>query len=358
MRPSPMLSPLLLALALSACQSGDESAEPQAAAGATAAPAAPAAPADPKQTAERAFAELRKTEPKFERLGYSHLVGDIDGDGRDDVAIAYGEGTEDATMAANMRLAVLLTREQGPQLLPSAQMPDFCVFLRKIESGKLYIDSPDICTAARPKIADYYTYRWDGKALVEAAHETREQRIMSGLRTLAKAFAGNDKAGMLAALKFPMDAGSVPVYDTALGKAAEANGGKIDRAMAERHFADLLPPERVAEFGLILSQVQDLKPVAGDSGTLNAGAKRKKGDLDEWFTLSIDLDPEEDRFEDNQEIIDARIDLEGGTGKNIEVTGQTLGEVLDREQASQMYQSMRLFLIDGEMRLVIPNAAG
>ncbi|MGO1069058.1 hypothetical protein [Lysobacter sp. CA199] len=357
MRKTPMLSPLLLVLALSACQSGDQSAQPQPAADASA-PAAPAAPVDPKQTAERAFAELRKTVPDFERLGYSHLVGDIDKDGRDDVAIAYGEGTPDATMAANMRLAVLMTRAQGPQLLPAVQMPDFCVNLRKIEPGRLYIDSPDICSAARPKIADYYVYQWNGQGLVEAAHETRQQRVMNGLRTLAKAFADNDKAGILASLKFPMDAGTVPVYDTALGKAAEANAGKIDRALAEQHFADLFPPKLMTDFALILSQVQSLQPAAGEDGLLNAGTKRKKGDLDEWFTITIDLDPEEDRFDGNQEIIDARINLDGGTGKNIEVTGESLGEVLDREQASQMYRSMMLFLIDGELRLVIPNAAG
>lgn len=363
MRKTLMLSPLLLAVALSACRAGDQPAAPAAAAAtpgaaAAAAPAKPSAPADPKQTAERAFAELRKSVPDFERLGYSHLVGDLDGDGVDDVAIVYGEGTPDATMAAMTRLAVAMTRGQQAQLLPKRDMPEDCVSLSKIEGGRLYLQTPDICTAARPKIAEYSTYAWNGKTLARVERQTREERIMSGLRKYARAFAGNDKAGMLDALKFPFDASSVQISDTPLEKAAQRNGGKIDRAMAERHFNDLLPPERVADYALILSQVSGLTPVQGKEGTFDAGTKRKKGDLDEWFTLTINPDPEEDRFDDNQEMLDSRIDLEGGTGKNIDMGSDSLGQVLKREDASTMYQGMRFFLIDGELRLVIPNAAG
>lgn len=364
MRKTLMISPLLLAVALSACQSGDKPAAPAATAdsaataAAAAAPAQPATPGDPKQTAERAFAALRKSVPDFERLGYSHLVGDLDGDGIDDVAIVYGEGTPDATMAAMTRLAVAMSRGDQAQLLPQRDLPDTCVSLRKIEGGRLYLETPDICTAARPKIAEYSTYAWNGKTLARVEHQTREERIMSGLRTYARAFAGKDKAGILNALKFPFDAGSVQISDTALEQAAQRNGGKIDRAMAERHFDDLLPPDRVADYALILSQVSGLTPVQGKEGTFDAGTKRKKGDLDEWFTLTINPDPDEDRFDGNEEMLDSRIDLEGGTGKDIDLGSDSLGQVLKREDASTMYQGMRFFLIDGELRLVIPNAAG
>ncbi|QQP97353.1 hypothetical protein [Lysobacter enzymogenes] len=361
MRYTRLSAALLIGLSLAACKAGDPSAgeapAAQAAAPAAAAPAKPAA--DPKQTAEAAFAALRKRVPDFERLGYEHLVGDLDGDGVDDVVVAYGEGTPDAQMATLKKWAAILSRADGPLLLPAADTADDCVYLDKIAQGKLYLQVPDICTAARPKTREYLTYAWNGKTLAKVASESADARVRQRLGALADAFARKDRKAILDLFKFPIPLGQVPAVGTPLGDEAERNGDRIDRAMAERRFQDLFPDQRVADYALLLGQVRALEPKPDDEGGETAYGERKQGEETEWYELRIDWDPDEDRDEDNQELIQARIEISGGIGKDVKAQARTLGEVLEREKASRrVYEEMRLFLIDGELRIQLPNGAG
>ncbi|SDX61039.1 hypothetical protein [Lysobacter enzymogenes] len=352
---------LLLSLSLAACQWGDKPAD-AAAAGANATPAAaqPAAkPADPKQTLEAAFAALRKRVPDFERLGSEHAVGDLDGDGVDDVVVAYGEGTPDAQMATLKKWAAIMSRPGGPQLLPQTDTADDCVYLDKIAGGKLYLQVPDICTAARPKTREYLTYAWNGKTLAKIDSQSADARLRQRLGALADAFARKDKGAILNVFKFPLPLQSVPVQGTALGNQAEANKDTIERAMAERHFDDLFPAQRLADYALLLGEVRALQPKPDPEGGEIAVGQRRQGEETQWSELRIDWDPDEDRDEDNQELIQARIEISGGIGKDVKAEANTLGEVLDREQASRrVYEEMRLFLIDGELRMQLPNGAG
>ncbi|WP_141233462.1 hypothetical protein [Lysobacter antibioticus] len=323
MRQSPalMIPTLGLILGLGACQGGGQAApaaaaQADAAANATAAAAAPAL--SKQQIAERAFAALRKTEPDFQRLGYSHLLGDLDGDGSDDVVIAYGEGTPDATMAANMRLAVAMSRPQGAQLLPRAGLPDYCAFPRKIEDGKLYVEEPDICSAARPKTVGYYVYAWDGKGLAQVGHETVEQRVVNLLKPLGAAFASGDRRVVLDALRFPLDVTYWPIYDTPLEAVAKKTGGKIDRATAQAHFQDLFPKDRADLYAAAIAATvaQPFKrDAAGGHGVVVPAPDGEK------YSLNIVFDPDEDREEGNDNrIIDARIDVaqsQGDGGQNL-----------------------------------------
>jgi len=361
MRYTRLSAALLLGLSLAACKAGDPpaGAAPAAAATATATPPAAAKPADPKQTADAAFAELRKRVPDFERLGYEHVVGDLDGDGVDDVVVAYGEGTPDAQMATLKKWAAIMSRAGGPQLLPAADTPDDCVYLDKIADGKLYLQVPDICTAARPKTREYLTYAWNGKTLAKVDGQSADARLRQRLGALADAFARKDKKAILDAFKFPLPIGQVPVYGTALGDEAERNKDVIDRAMAERRFDDLFPAQRLADYALLLGQTRALAPKPDQEGGETAYGQRQQGEETEWFELRIDWDPDEDRDEGNEELIQARIEVSGGIGKNLKAEAQTLGEVLEREKASRrVYEEMRLFLIDGELRIQLPNGAG
>lgn len=361
MRYTRLSAALLIGLALAACKAADPSAaEAPAAQAAAPAAAAPAKPvADPKQTAEAAFAALRKRVPDFERLGYEHLVGDLDGDGVDDVVVAYGEGTPDAQMATLKKWAAILSRADGPQLLPAADTPDDCVYLDKIAHGKLTLQVPDICTAARPKTREYLTYAWNGKTLAKLASETADARVRQRLGALADAFARKDRKAILDAFKFPIPLGQVPVQGTPLGDEAERNDDRIDRAMAERHFDNLFPAQRLADYALLLDRVRALKPEPDQEGGETAYGQRSQGEETEWSELRIDWDPDEDRDEGNEELIQARIEVSGGIGKDVKAEAKTLGEVLDREKASRrVYEEMRLFLIDGELRIQLPNGAG
>lgn len=363
MRYTRLSAALLLGLALAACKAGDEPADAAAAdaGGRTAAaqPAQAAKPADPKQTAEAAFAALRKRVPDFERLGYEHLVGDLDGDGVDDVVVAYGEGTPDAQMATLKKWAAIMSRAGGPELLPATDTPEDCVYLDKIAQGKLYLQVPDICTAARPKTVEYLTYAWNGKTLAKAASESADARIRQRIGALADAFARKDKKAILDAFEFPMPMHLAPVYGTPLGEEAERNQGTIDRAMAERRFEDLFPAQRLADYTLLLSQARALAPADDDEGGKTAYGQRRQGEETEWVEERVDWDPDEDRDEENKKIVQARIEISGGIGKDVKAEARTLGEALDREQASRrVYEEMRLFLIDGELRMQLPNGAG
>lgn len=359
MRYTRLSAALLIGLALAACKAADPSAGAAPAAQA-AAPAAAAKPAaDPKQIAEAAFAALRKRVPDFERLGYEHLLGDLDGDGVDDVVVAYGEGTPDAQMATLKKWAAILSRADGPLLLPAADTADDCVYLDKIAQGKLTLQVPDICTAARPKTREYLTYAWNGKTLAKVASESADARVRQRLGALADAFARKDRKAILDAFEFPIPLGQVPVIGTPLGDEAERNGDRIDRAMAERRFQDLFPDQRLADYALLLGQVRTLEPKTDDEGGETAYGERKQGEETEWSELRIDWDPDEDRDEGNQELIQARIEVSGGIGKDVKAQARTLGEVLEREKASRrVYEEMRLFLIDGELRIQLPNGAG
>lgn len=330
------LMPSLLMLALAACQSGDKAAA-AAQTGATATPPpAAAAPSDPKQTAERAFAALRKIDPQFERLGYSELVGDIDQDGQDDVAVLYGTGTPDATMAAMQKLVVLMTRPGGPQALPQSDMPDFCPQLDKIEAGKLYLHQIDICSAARPKATDYYVYKWNGKTIVQAEHQTMPQRVLADLKPLGVAFRARDKKVVLDAMTFPLEASNWPVYDTELEKAAKATGGKIDRAMAEKYYTDLFPNDRADLYADAIGDLQGRPLKTDSSGSTSSSSPGKDGIT---YGLVVQPDPDEDREESNDNrIVDARVDLgmaEGDGGQNLV-----------------------LLLIEGQLKIVAMNTAG
>ncbi len=317
MRHPSLLVPAVLALALAACKGAAPALTPADSAGpAVGAPAA-APRLDRAQLEQRAFTALRKQHPDFERLGYSHQVGDIDQDGQDDVAVVYGQGTADASMAATYRLAVLMSRGVAAVPLADADMPEFCPALDKIEAGKLHLRALDICSAARPKTTDFYLYGWDGKTIAQLEHQTQEQRVMAALGSLAKALRARDRATVLDTLRFPLQASAWPLFETPLEAAAQAAGGKIDRALAERHYADLFPDERADLYATAIERLQGqpLKPDA--NGALSAGAQGQGG---ESYTVSIQFDPDEDREDGNDRIIDARVDVaaaQGDGGQNL-----------------------------------------
>ncbi|MBO7942785.1 hypothetical protein JTP77_043800, partial [Streptomyces sp. S9] len=115
----------------------------------------------------------------------------------DDVVVAYGDGTPDAQMATLKKWAAIMSRPGGPQLLPQTDTADDCVYLDKIADGKLYLQVPDICTAARPKTREYLTYAWNGKTLAKIDSQSADARLRQRLGALADAFARKDKNAIL-----------------------------------------------------------------------------------------------------------------------------------------------------------------
>jgi len=352
---------LSLMLGLAACQSGTDAAPADAAAPKDLSVAAPAAPAPAataeaqKVTAERAFAALRKLDPGFERLGFEHLVGDLDRDGHDDVVVLFGQGTPDATMAASKKLVVLMSRGQDFQALPQAGMPEFCPELDKISAGRLYLRAIDICSAARPKTTDYYVYAWNGQTVAQAEHQSRQQRVLAELAELGRAFRMRDKNSVLGRMNFPLEAIGLPIYETELEKAAKAAGGKIDRAMAEKHYTDLFPDSRADTYAETIEQVTGQTFQSEPDGTLVGMRKRQRGKTEEAYSISIRPDPDADREEGNDELIDAEVSVIAAAAEEVEVADGEGGKSVERQEGAE---SLILYLIDGRLRLAAFNVAG
>lgn len=352
---------LSLMLGLAACQSGTDAEPADAAAPKDPSVAAPAAPAPAataeaqKVTAERAFAALRKLDPGFERLGFEHLVGDLDRDGHDDVVVLFGQGTPDATMAASKKLVVLMSRGQEFQALPQAGMPEFCPELDKISTGRLYLRAIDICSAARPKTTDYYVYAWNGQTVAQAEHQSRQQRVLSELAELGRAFRMRDKNSVLGRMNFPLEAVGLPIYETELEKAAKAAGGKIDRAMAEKHYTDLFPDSRADTYAETIEQVTGQTFQSEPDGTLVGMRKRQRGKTEEAYSISIRPDPDADREEGNDELIDAEVSVIAAAAEEVEVADGEGGKSVERQEGAE---SLILYLIDGRLRLAAFNVAG
>ncbi|MGO1000336.1 hypothetical protein [Lysobacter sp. CA196] len=353
------IAALSLMLGLAACQSGTDAAPADAAASkdpSVAAPAAPAATAEAqKAIAERAFVALRKLDPGFERLGFEHLVGDLDRDGQDDVVVLFGQGTPDATMAASKKLMVLMNRGNDFQALPQADMPEFCPELDKISSGRLYLRAIDICSAARPKTTDYYVYAWNGKTVLEAEHQSRQQRVVAELAELGRALRMRDKNLVLGRMNFPLEAIGLPIYETALEKAAAAAGGKIDRALAEKHYTDLFPDSRADTYAETIEQALGQSFASEPDGTLVASRSQQRGKSEETYSISIQPDPDADREEGNDELIDAQVSVIAAVAEEVEVSDGEGGKSVERQEGAE---SLILHLIDGRLRLAAFNVAG
>ncbi len=350
--------PLLLLLALAACKQDAPAAAPAAGEGALASAAgAPSAPAlSREETQRRALEALRKQVPDYERLGAFDLVGDLDKDGRDDVVVVYGDGTADATLPAAQKFATILSRPEGPKVVVQDQIIDSCVQPDRIENQRFYATAIDICAAPRPGVLAFVSFAWDGKALVQADSKTLEQYVQGELGALGQAFAKGDRKAVLAHMKFPRDVNSLWLQGEALAKAAQAKGGQVDAALAERYFQDLFPDHTAKRLGEMLEMLAQGKSVTSENGDVSLVGKRRQGELDSWATALVIANPEEGDEEATSAQAELRID--GGLGKNIDLDKDGLGDAMDREGASQDTQSLQLYLIDGKLRIPLNNAAG
>ncbi|MGJ7902938.1 hypothetical protein, partial [Lysobacter sp. 1R34A] len=165
------------------------SANAAAVAGAVASPAPPAgeAPAHPLQLAAEAV--LRKDAPLFDRYYVDYAIGDLDRDGRDDIAVEYGLGEEGAMRHVANRVRVLMSREGGLQPLPEdgGELFGYCAALRDIVDGVLRVDALEACMVPFPKTVAHHRYRWSEQGLRRLDEETPEQRVLSQLAEMATA---------------------------------------------------------------------------------------------------------------------------------------------------------------------------
>lgn len=144
----------------------------------------------------QAEAVMRKDDPGFDRFEVNYVTGDLDRDGRDDVAIEYGVGDEGAMRHVAKSIHVLLARDGGLQLQP--EVTDAftgCPVVREIVGGQLMADALEACIVPFPRTIGYYTFAWDerGKRLRQVSEQTTEQRVVMRLQQLREALLAKRK---------------------------------------------------------------------------------------------------------------------------------------------------------------------
>ncbi|WP_394541208.1 hypothetical protein PRJ39_12465 [Lysobacter enzymogenes] len=211
---------------------------------------------------EQADAIMRKADPGFDRFEVNYLTGDLDRDGRDDVAIEYGIGEEGAMRHVAKRIRVLLARAGRLELQPD-QTDRFadCPVLREIRDGRLWADGLEACMLPFPRTLAYYQFEWRDGGLRRVAKEDPAQRIRSRLQAMRETLL----AGKIDALDDHLRPGPMP---------GDAEAPAPDRLFAEaghrRGFVDAvgalahLPLQRVERSGGDMLSAQADGPHGGE----------------------------------------------------------------------------------------------
>ncbi|QWP75159.1 hypothetical protein J5226_16190 [Lysobacter sp. K5869] len=181
---------------------------------------------------DRADAALRKADPNFDKYEVNYAVGDLDGDGRDDVAVDYGVGEEGAMHHAAKSVRVLLAREDGLQLQPDqTDAFEYCPAVRAIRDGRLWADGLEACILPFPKTLSYYQFEWRDGALKRVSEQDAQERSLARLQAMREAI----EAGKPAAIERNLRPG--PLRDPPDGTQPPPNRAFAD-AKIRRAFAD------------------------------------------------------------------------------------------------------------------------
>ena len=280
---------LAMLLALAGCARSDADAvdttevlatDPEAVAVAIADPVQPGpapaeapapAPVPPLQAAAEAV--LRQDDPDFDDYYTQFAFGDLDRDGRDDVAVEYGIGEEGAMRHIANNVRVLLMRDAGLEL--QRDDPDlfrYCAAVRGIERGRLRVDSLEACMIPFPRTDAHYEYEWTGQGLHLVAERSNEEQIQAQLGELAQALRSGRSADAAAFLRpGPVAAGEAPgapdpLFDDA---ARRAEFIAAVEALSDASFQQPAADEWVAARGQRRLHV-NLKP-EGELAELGAG---------------------------------------------------------------------------------------
>lgn len=279
---------LALLLGLSACARPDGGAVATAPVPATAEPAAMVAAADPVQPGPapaeastppvpplQAAAEalLRRDDPDFDDYYTRFAFGDLDRDGRDDVAVEYGIGEEGAMRHVANNVRILLMRDAGLEL--QRDDPDlfrYCAAVRGIERGRLRVDSLEACMLPFPRTDAHYEYEWSGQGLRQVAERSNEEQVQAQLGELAEALREGRTDDAAAFLRpGPVAAGEAPGAPDPLFDQASRRAEFIAavQALAAEPFRQPAADEWVAARGQRKLHV-NLKP-EGELAELGAG---------------------------------------------------------------------------------------
>ncbi|ALN62052.1 hypothetical protein GLA29479_1168 [Lysobacter antibioticus] len=263
-------------------------------------PASEAAPpaAHPLQRAAEAL--LRKDTPEFDRYYADYAIGDLDRDGRDDIAVEYGIGEEGAMRHVANHVRMLMAREGGLQLLADdgENLFGYCAALRDIVDGVLRVDALEACMVPFPKTIAHHRYEWSGQGLRPLGEESPEQRILSQLAEIETALRERRDEVLVRHLR------EHPVSSRPGAAPTPAEQG-VDRSLfvdAPRRDAFAKAVERLRKAGL-----QSL-----GSDEWRATVRGRDANSSGEYRLQIDLSPDQGLVEtdDASYVVDADVMLE------------------------------------------------
>lgn len=310
-----MLSAALASL-LAACAqpatTAPAAAPPQATADAGVAEAVAEAVASPPQPASEAAtaavhplqsaaeALLRKDTPEFDRYYANYAIGDLDRDGRDDIAVEYGIGEEGAMRHVANHVRMLMTREGGLQLLADdgENLFGYCAALRDIVDGVLRVDALEACMVPFPKTIAHHRYEWSGQGLRSLGEESPEQRILSQLAEIETALRERRDEVLVRHLR------EHPV-SIRPGAAPTTGEQGVDRSL----FVDA--PRREA-FATAVERLRKARLKSVGSDEWRATVRGRNASSSGEYRLQIDLSPEQGLIEtdDASYVVDAEVMLE------------------------------------------------
>lgn len=263
-------------------------------------PASEAATAAVHPLQSAAEALLRKDTPEFDRYYADYAIGDLDRDGRDDIAVEYGIGEEGAMRHVANHVRMLMTREGGLQLLADdgENLFGYCAALRDIVDGVLRVDALEACMVPFPKTIAHHRYEWSGQGLRSLGEESPEQRILSQLAEIETALRERRDEVLVRHLR------EHPV-SIRPGAAPTTGEHGIDRSL----FVDA--PRREA-FATAVERLRKARLKSVGSDEWRATVRGRDASSSGEYRLQIDLSPDQGLVEtdDASYVVDAEVMLE------------------------------------------------
>ena len=197
------------------------------------------------ETAARAL--VAKSDKEYDPAGEAFL-GDLDGDGAQDVVLQYDIGMEGSGRTVARTVKILLNTPEGFSVLPQSQLPEWCPLVQGIADGRLRLLELEACALPMPRLEGVHDYVVKAGALVEAEVWSTPDFVQHELAALLEAVRKDRDKALVARMILPVAATELSLYETKLAEAAKTQGGQVTQALAQQYSGELFDAARLASW--------------------------------------------------------------------------------------------------------------